>query len=138
MERDDYNNYNDYRDSDLDWERFSELLTLWHSWLLLTNCETLIMTLSVSDLQSDSDLDSIRNSCDVWYDNLFQVQKVQNRRARNLQRGQNLGIIHDKNVWHWFSLFSCIVSQLNGREEFLYTFEGDFEFTLLNLDSRPL
>ena len=62
----DYNNYNDYRDSDLDWERFSELLTLWHSWLLLTNCETLIMTLSVSDLQSDSDLDSIRNSCDVW------------------------------------------------------------------------
>ena len=73
-----------------------------------------------------------------WCVNLFQVQKVQNRRARNLQRGQNLGIIHDKNVWHWFSLFSCIVSQLNGREEFLYTFEGNFEFTLLNLDSRPL
>ena len=32
----------------------------------------------------------------------------------------------------------CIVSQLNGRGEFLYTFEGTFEFTLLNLDSRPL
>ena len=31
MERDDYNNYNDYRDSDLhldlDWERFSDLVT---------------------------------------------------------------------------------------------------------------
>ena len=25
------------------------------------------MTLRSSDLQSDSDLDSIRNSCDVWY-----------------------------------------------------------------------
>ena len=29
------------------------------------NCETWIMTLRSSDLQSDSDLDSIRNSCDV-------------------------------------------------------------------------
>ena len=31
----DYNDYDDYnRDSilDLDWERFSELVTLWHSW----------------------------------------------------------------------------------------------------------
>ena len=32
------------------------------------NCETWIMTLRSSDLQSDSDLDSIRNSCDVFYD----------------------------------------------------------------------
>ena len=30
------------------------------------NCETWIMTLKRSDLQSDSDLDSIRNSCDVY------------------------------------------------------------------------
>ena len=30
------------------------------------NCETWIMTLRSSDLQSDSDLDSIRNSCDVY------------------------------------------------------------------------
>ena len=37
-----------------------------HSWLLLTNCKTWIMTLRSSDLQSDSDLDSIRNSCDVY------------------------------------------------------------------------
>ena len=38
------NSYNDYRDSnlnlDLDWERFSDLVTQWHSWLLLKNCET--------------------------------------------------------------------------------------------------
>ena len=60
-----YNNYNDYRDSDLDLERLSELVTWWHSWLLLINCETWIMTLTTSDFQSDSDLDSIRNSCDV-------------------------------------------------------------------------
>ena len=52
----DYNNYNDYRDSelDLDWERFSDLVTL-----LLTNCKTWIMTLRSSDLQWE--LDSIRN-----------------------------------------------------------------------------
>ena len=60
----------EYRDTNLDldlyWKRFSELMTQWHSWLLLTNCETWIMTLRVSDLQSDSDLDSIRNSCDVY------------------------------------------------------------------------
>ena len=58
----------EYRDSDLDLdsERFGELVTEWHSWLLLTNCETWIMTLGVSDLQSDSDLDSIRNFCDVF------------------------------------------------------------------------
>ena len=49
----------------LDREWFSELVTYWHSWLLLTNCETGIMTLGVID--SDSDLDSIRNSCDVFH-----------------------------------------------------------------------
>ena len=32
----------------------------------LINCKTWIMTLRSSDLQSDSDLDSIRNSCDVF------------------------------------------------------------------------
>ena len=37
-----------------------------------------------------------------------------------------------------FLPFTCRVSQLNGREEFLYKFEGTFEFTLLNLDSCPL
>ena len=37
-----------------------------------------------------------------WCVNLFQVQKVQNRGARDLQRGQRLEIIHDKNVWHSF------------------------------------
>ena len=31
----------------------------------MTNCETWIMTLRSIDLQSDSDLDSIHNSCDV-------------------------------------------------------------------------
>ena len=35
-------------------------LTSWHSW------ETLIMTLRVRDWQSESDLDSIFNSCDVY------------------------------------------------------------------------
>ena len=39
----------------------------WHSWPFLINCETWIMTLRSSDLQSVSDLDSIRNSCDVFY-----------------------------------------------------------------------
>ena len=34
--------------------------------LTITNYETWIMTLRSSDLQSDSDLDSIRNSCDVF------------------------------------------------------------------------
>jgi len=61
-----YNHNNRYRDSDLDWKRFSELVTYWHSWLLLTNCETWIITLRSSDLQSDGDVDSIRNSCDVF------------------------------------------------------------------------
>ena len=67
----DYNNNNDYGDSDLDldidldWQQFSKLVTEWHIWQLLTNCETWIMTLRVSDWQSESDLDSIRNSCDV-------------------------------------------------------------------------
>ena len=39
----------------------------WHSWLFLTSYETLIMTLRVSDWQSRSDLDSIRNSCDIFF-----------------------------------------------------------------------
>ena len=83
----DYNNCNDYRDSDLDldWERFSDLVTLWHSRLLLINCETRIIALRISDLQSDSDLHSIRNSCDVfkmsnlnwkWKDNLFVLNEA--------------------------------------------------------------
>ena len=61
------NDYNGYSDSDLDWELFSELVTSWHSWPLLTYCETWSMTLRSRDLQSDSDLDSIRNSCDVFF-----------------------------------------------------------------------
>ena len=64
------NHYNHYRDStldlDLDWERLSELVTLWHSWLLLTNCKNWMTTLRSSNLQSDSDLDSIRNSCNDY------------------------------------------------------------------------
>ena len=48
------------------WERLSELVAYWHSWLFLTNCETWIMTLRVSDWQSENDLDSIRNSSDVF------------------------------------------------------------------------
>ena len=40
----------------------SDLVTLL---TISDNCETWIMTFRVSDLQSDSDLDSIRNSCDV-------------------------------------------------------------------------
>ena len=45
-------------------------MTQWHSLQLLTNCETGIMTLWVSDWQSESDLASIRNSFDFswnWY-----------------------------------------------------------------------
>ena len=51
----------------------------------LINCETWIMTLRSSDLQSDSDLDSIHNSCDVcfarkqfepWFDNILQCKKM--------------------------------------------------------------
>ena len=38
---------------------------LWHSWLFLTNWETLLMKLRVSGWQIKSDLDSICNSCDV-------------------------------------------------------------------------
>ena len=68
-----YNHYNHYRDSDLDldWERLSGfIVTWWHSWLLLTNCEIWIMTLRVSDSQSERDLDSIRNSCDIYWSKL--------------------------------------------------------------------
>ena len=36
---------------------------MWHSWLFLTNWETLIMTFRVSDWHSGRDLDSLRNSC---------------------------------------------------------------------------
>ena len=79
-DRVDYNKYNDYRDSDLDldldWERFSELVTKWQGWLLLTNCETSVMALRVSDLQSVSDLDSIRNSYDVLSGNQQPALKV--------------------------------------------------------------
>ena len=39
---------------------FSDLVTQWHSWLCLTNWETLIITLS--DWHAESELDSIRNS----------------------------------------------------------------------------
>ena len=35
------------------------------------NCETWIMTLRSSDLQSGSDLDSIRNPCDVYVHNTY-------------------------------------------------------------------
>ena len=49
----DYNNYNEYRysylDLDLDWERFSELVTYWHSLLLMTNWESWIITWRVRD-----------------------------------------------------------------------------------------
>ena len=45
------------------------IVTYWHSWLLLTNCKTWVMTLRVRDLQSYSDLDSIRNSCDASFQN---------------------------------------------------------------------
>ena len=41
-------------------------MTKCHTWLLLKNCETWIMTLRVSDWQSENDLDSIRNSSDVF------------------------------------------------------------------------
>ena len=43
----------------------AELIPLWQwrSWLFFTA----IMTLRVSDWQSESDLDSVRNSCDVFY-----------------------------------------------------------------------
>ena len=72
-----YNHYNHCRDSDLDldldWELFSEIVTYWHSWLLLTNCETWIMTLGVSDLKSDNSCDvlelnytSLLNSTRIW------------------------------------------------------------------------
>ena len=54
-------------DNDFDttnWEPQSLIIKLW---LLLTNCETWIMILRFSDSQSNSDLDRIRNSCDVFY-----------------------------------------------------------------------
>ena len=42
---------------------WGDLVTQWHSWLFLTNSETWIMTLKVSDWHWESDLDdSIRNS----------------------------------------------------------------------------
>ena len=56
----------------LQWHYSDTSVTLqWHysDTTVLINCETWILTLRSSDLQSDSDLDSIRNSCDVWYQN---------------------------------------------------------------------
>ena len=48
-------------------KQFGYLVTWWHSWLFLTNWETEIVTSRVSDWQSDSDLDTLRNSCEVFY-----------------------------------------------------------------------
>ena len=63
----DYNEYNDYNYSDLDVDlgRFSDLVT---QFTITEKLQTLKSwhILRVSDLQSDSDLDSIHNSCDVF------------------------------------------------------------------------
>ena len=70
----DYNDFNDYRDSDLDW----------------------IMTLRSSDLQSDSDLDSIRNSCDVFLSRicLRHGLRVYCMQFLQMKMGSNM-------VWHF-------------------------------------
>ena len=60
----DYNDYNDYND-------------------LLTNCETWMMTLRSSDLQSDSDLNSIRNSCDVSCISYWRIWNIQSIAGNN-------------------------------------------------------
>ena len=57
--------YNDYRDSDLDFDLDWERVIQWLS--DTAEIETWIMTLRSSDLQSDSDLDSIRNIWDVLF-----------------------------------------------------------------------
>ena len=44
-----------------------DLVSLCHSWLFLTNWETEIMTLGISDWQSESDLDSFRIYCHVFF-----------------------------------------------------------------------
>ena len=47
----------------------------WHSWLILTNCETEIMTLRLSDWHSENVLDSIHKSCDVFFDTRGKVNQ---------------------------------------------------------------
>ena len=102
-------------------ERFNDLLTLWHSWLFPTNWKTLIMTLRVRDWQSESDLDSIRNSCDVLiYKYIFQFefvlvfvlhsdwmisQWVYRLRAKG-QISETQVLFMEISIWIW--IFNCI------------------------------
>ena len=49
------------------WDQFIDLMNWWwHSWLFLPDWETQIMTLRVSDWQSESALDSIHNYCYIF------------------------------------------------------------------------
>ena len=58
------------------------------------------MTLRVSDLQSDSDLDSIRNSCDVLYSRL--LFSVGHEIYEEDNKKQDLLVEIDSQVDTWF------------------------------------
>ena len=65
------------KDKDKDNGIESDLVIYIYSWLFLTNWETLTLTLRVCDWQSESDLDSVRNSCDILLKSCLYLSKKQ-------------------------------------------------------------
>ena len=114
-----------------------------HIWLLLINCETWIMTLRVRDLQSDSDLDSIRNSCDVFDKTIVKMVKTKKKKKHFLLLfflGGNKfgGCIFSGSLseWAWQAQSRCGARQKNQTESQNCDFEGPIFYPFLKKDTN--
>ena len=95
---------------DIDWGRSSDLVTQ----LTITEKLWIIKSwhiLRVSDLQSDSDLDSIRNSCDVWYRKSTEREEIK-RKWGNLE---SEFLSTSSFSLHFLFIFSFSLHFLEGR-----------------------
>ena len=90
----------------------------------MTNWKTWIMTLWVNDWQSESDLDSVRNSCDVWNKSIKKWSDITSPLIYDMFQSIS-GLVHKKSKIH----------QKLGLPDPLLIFRTKFKFLFLPLPS---